>query len=1338
MLRKPLRLLSALLAFCVLAAAFPPVGLAAGEKSGYFDLKAAVENATPGSTITLQGDAAIGAEAGAPPWIIDKNVTIEGNGYTVFVRALGIVLDADDVTFRNIKISLEPTEGRNAVIANGHHLTLDSVTATSHSINVFCGTLEKAAADSYTVPSPGNAGAVTIKGSTKLQGPASIMGPANIYAGSLSIGDYMGTAGPEGDGPPTTFSGDVSIDILGSAGTGSLGTIYAGGGQNRKSQGGTGKEITPDPDKYRVEGTVTITGTNALPNVNGEGATATEVVYTGNGNEDTKTFEDISSLSVESGKLVLTSNSWFQDDGRLSLASGAKLDLRNVDTVPDLHGNNGFLILGNSRSLIISGPVTGTTKVAIGGTTSGDSASSSAANAGHTYIIAPNSTDNNFQLLPYATQPNMTLTRDANGNWTASAGSSSGDEDLVQNFSFDMTATTAEAGGEAVFPITVSNSGPLPVYLDYIPLSIDVDGYPCNRTSSEQDGETIYTYTSRYSELRMEITANELVVSIDPLCSPGKYAIRIIVPKEYTAGGKSLFKAATLTVTGGTAPDTGPTSIPVPTANTGLRWTGAEQTGINEGEGYTLAGHKATAVGDHTATATLETGYQWNDQTTSPKTIKWSIAKALGPAAPTGLAGEAPSAAGASDGRVTGTTSAMEYASNANFTSAQTCGDGETTGLAAGTYCVRLKETQTHEAGAHTSITVPVPGAAVVTGIIVNSTAHKTEYRVGDDLDVKDLTIEVSYSDGATQTVPVTAGMVEGFDSTQAVESQTLTILYEGQTASYTVKITAVEQPGGTKYQVTVNNAGTGGSGGGSYEEGETVTVRAGSKSGFLFSSWQPTGVTLSNRFSPEIQFVMPGNDVVLLVTWKLDDGSTPPVPSHTHTWGSGWKSDAAHHWHDCSASGCPITDDSQKSGYAAHTAGDWVVDRPATSSQAGTRHKSCTVCGYELARETIPATGGGSSGGGSSGGGSSGGGSSSGGSSSSGSSNSTTTVKNPDGSTTSTNTNKTTGTVTETTRRPDGSKLVVETKKDGTVTTTDTAKDGSTIKTVSRPDGTSETTVKQADGLTASVREDGSGARADVRLPSGAVQESLDSAVALPIPALPGENASVTVHTGSVRLVPVGIPVRGGTAATVAYLVNGDGSETLIKTAFLSGGEMTVRVPNGATVRLRDNGKSFRDVRGHWAEDAIAFSTARELFSGQSASTFAPDAPMSRAMLMTVLSRLDGADAAGGSAYETGMAWAVAQGVSDGRNPEGEVTREQFVAMLHRYAGSPAATDRELRFSDSEAVSAYAREAARWAVENGILSGYGDGSFAPKGKATRAQAAVMLTRYIQYLNGQS
>ena len=98
-------------------------------------------------------------------------------------------------------------------------------------------------------------------------------------------------------------------------------------------------------------------------------------------------------------------------------------------------------------------------------------------------------------------------------------------------------------------------------------------------------------------------------------------------------------------------------------------------------------------------------------------------------------------------------------------------------------------------------------------------------------------------------------------------------------------------------------------------------------------------------------------------------------------------------------------------------------------------------------------------------------------------------------------------------------------------------------------------------------------------------------------------------------------------------------------------------------------------------------------------------------------------------------MSWAVEQGISDGRNPDGQVTREQFVTMLYRYAGSPAATDRELHFSDAEEISGYARKAVCWAEETGILSGFEDGRAAPKGKTTRAQAAAMLDRYVRFLN---
>ena len=72
----------------------------------------------------------------------------------------------------------------------------------------------------------------------------------------------------------------------------------------------------------------------------------------------------------------------------------------------------------------------------------------------------------------------------------------------------------------------------------------------------------------------------------------------------------------------------------------------------------------------------------------------------------------------------------------------------------------------------------------------------------------------------------------------------------------------------------------------------------------------------------------------------------------HTHSYGSEWKYDADNHWHECSCG--------DKADKAAHTAGEWIIDTPATATTSGSKHKECTVCGYTMATETIPATGGG------------------------------------------------------------------------------------------------------------------------------------------------------------------------------------------------------------------------------------------------------------------------------------------------------------------------------------------------------------------------------------------
>lgn len=87
-------------------------------------------------------------------------------------------------------------------------------------------------------------------------------------------------------------------------------------------------------------------------------------------------------------------------------------------------------------------------------------------------------------------------------------------------------------------------------------------------------------------------------------------------------------------------------------------------------------------------------------------------------------------------------------------------------------------------------------------------------------------------------------------------------------------------------------------------------------------------------------------------LTVSIGGGSTEP-PEHTHDYATAWSSDISGHWHTCTGEDCDAV-----SGLAAHTAGDWQVVTAATATTAGTRTRSCTVCGYVMETETIPATG--------------------------------------------------------------------------------------------------------------------------------------------------------------------------------------------------------------------------------------------------------------------------------------------------------------------------------------------------------------------------------------------
>ena len=168
--------------------------------------------------------------------------------------------------------------------------------------------------------------------------------------------------------------------------------------------------------------------------------------------------------------------------------------------------------------------------------------------------------------------------------------------------------------------------------------------------------------------------------------------------------------------------------------------------------------------------------------------------------------------------------------------------------------------------------------------------------------------------------------------------------------------------------------------------------------------------------------------------------------------------------------------------------------------------------------------------------------------------------------------------------------------------------------------------------------------------------------------------------------------------------------------------------------MKIVDNSKDFADVaESHWGADAVDFAASREIFDGTSETTFEPETAMTRAMVVTVLARLDGVDTAGDVWYEAGAEWAKENGISDGTNLNAMVSREQLVTMLYRYAGSPEVEGQLAGYPDAESVSGYAEKAMIWAVENGIITG-ADGKIAPQGDATRVQVAAILMRFIDLM----
>ena len=677
---------------------------------------------------------------------------------------------------------------------------------------------------------------------------------------------------------------------------------------------------------------------------------------------------------------------------------------------------------------------------------------------------------------------------------------------------------------------------------------------------------------------------------------------------------------------------------------------------------------------------------------------------------------------------------------------------------AAGIWYVKaaVEETDNYK-GAEATASFTVEDAPVTTYLVtVNGGSGSGSYTAGD-------------------RVTVTANVPSGKRFTGWTVNQGSVTLANSVTTSFTmpdhdVVITANFEdiptpPPIVRYRVTVEADGGGTvSGGGTYRRNTTVTITAAAYEGYRFVAWTENGRTVSSSerftftilsdrslvavFEQEDDPVPPEHVHAWAAEWSGDDTHhwheclaencsiiddsekdgyaahvyddewdescdvcghirpvTPPEPEHVHAWASAWSTDSSHHWHDCLAEDCEIVNDNEKDGYAAHVYDDeW--------------DESCDVCGH--IRPVTP--------------------------------------PEPEhvhawASAWST----------------DSSHHWHECLTEGCDIISNSEKDGYAAHTPSEwivdiPASSNaagrrhrECTVCGWVTETESIPATGGDSRPSGGGSSGGGSNSTTYPPVVEQPSTGGSAAEVSPSNprpgDTVTITPkpdegyetdtVTVTSRNGKPVKVTARPNGTYAFTQ------PSGSVTIAVTYKPTQPIQPVetpwNSPFADVsRGEWYYDAVRFVFERGLMNGYDDGRFGPNDPLTRAQFTQILFNKEGrpaayypmafSDVSGDAWYAGAVLWTASQGIVGGYGdgsfgPHDYITREQLAVMLWRYTGSPAATNKELYFNDESEISGFALEALRWAVENGILTGYGDGQLAPQGQATRGEVAQMLYR---------
>ena len=228
-------------------------------------------------------------------------------------------------------------------------------------------------------------------------------------------------------------------------------------------------------------------------------------------------------------------------------------------------------------------------------------------------------------------------------------------------------------------------------------------------------------------------------------------------------------------------------------------------------------------------------------------------------------------------------------------------------------------------------------------------------------------------------------------------------------------------------------------------------------------------------------------------------------------------------------------------------------------------------------------------------------------------------------------------------------------------------------------------------------------------------------------------------------------VTVTDASGKAVEVSPNGDGTYSFTQPSGAVTITVTFKVLTDVSECPRDAScpmSGYTDLNmGEWYHDGIHYCLDEGLMDGVDAGMFAPNATTSRAMIVTILWRLQGSpevevtetftDVSPDAWYAKAIAWAVAEGVADGYGeglfgPNDAITREQLAAMLWRYAARPESEGGLSAFTDGAEVSVWAQQAMSWAVSLGLINGVDSDRLDPKGQATRAQTATILMRFAQ------